>query len=751
MKSKSFFIHLCIVALAGCAVPNTQVVAPASEPVTALTDLRVEELSDVTRLVLTGDGPLNYTAFRLDEPMQLILDLSETVVGTLTAQRQVGIDPVTEILAAQSGDDQRIARLSIGLSRPADYQIARDEAGTVLTVDFVKAVPAEPSAVPSVVEEISPPTAADAAPTSPTAAASRINAIRIAPQKTFVDVAIEADGALTAPNVFAIGATRLVIDLPGVESGVKPSVVKAQPNTLVTQARVGQHRDPQKVRVVLDLKKAVTYTVTPRDAGISVRLASVTAGPSPAVPPAPVELEPVGPPASAAPPPMAPVAVPAAEPAAPQPVEPSAPVAQAAVEATGPQTIGGTGFSGQKISLDFQDAEIANVLRLIADVSDLNMVVGDEVKGKITLKLFNVPWDQALDIILKSKGFGQVREGNIMRIDSNASIAKQQDEALKAKEAQVKAEDLKTAIIPINYAKAADLATTLKKNLSARGELTVNEPTNSLIAKDVEKNINEIQQLIALLDLAKPQVLIETRIVQANTNFARDLGVQWGAAYSDTPGSNLLNINAGAVGDFNSQTPTFAVNLPASGGAGPIGNVGVQFGRLSGALNLDLRLSAGEALGETKIISSPRVVTIDNKEAVIQQGDSIPYETVSDKGTQTQFVDATLNLTVTPHITPNGSVIMKIKATKNAIGSFASSRTGAPSISKREASTEVMVQDGETTVIGGIFETTKTESLSGVPWIHRIPLIGWLFKRESTSTSNQELLIFITPTIVKGV
>jgi type IV pilus assembly protein PilQ len=403
--------------------------------------------------------------------------------------------------------------------------------------------------------------------------------------------------------------------------------------------------------------------------------------------------------------------------------------------------------------LDFQDAEVANVMRLIADVSDLNLVVGEEVKGKITLKLFNVPWDQALDIILKAKGLGQVREGNIIRIDTNGNIAKQQDEAAKAKEAQVKAEDLKTLIIPINYAEATALSTTLKKNLSSRGELTVNESTNSLIAKDIQQNIVEIQQLIKLLDLPKPQVLIETRIVQANTNFARDLGVQWGVSTRETSGSNQIALNAGATGAFNSQAPTFAVNLPASGGAGPIGNVGVQFGRLTGVnpFNLDLRLSAGEVLGDTKIISSPRVVTIDNKEAVIQQGDSIPYETTSNNGTQTQFVDATLNLTVTPHITPNGSVIMKIKATKNAIGSFTSARTGAPSISKREASTEVMVQDGETTVIGGIFETSRSESVTGVPWFYQIPVVGWLFKRESTSTTNQELLIFITPTIVKRV
>ncbi|MFZ5876286.1 MAG: type IV pilus secretin PilQ [Nitrospirota bacterium] len=738
-------------ALAGCAVPNAQVVSPVAEPMTTLTDLQVEDLPDVTRVVLTGDGPLNYTAFRIDDPMQFILDLSETSVGTLTERRTVGMDPVTEIVSTQSGENQRIARLSMGLSRPADYQITRDEAGTLLTIDFAKA-PATPVTSP-VVEEVAPP---EASASAPAATAGRIDAIQIVPQKTFVDVEIAADGMLASPNVFLIETTRLVIDLPGVQSMVKPSVVKAQANTLVSQARVGQHRDPQKVRVVLDLKKAVTYSVTPHDSGMSVRLTSASAGTVPAAVPAGPEAEPAStdlPAAASTAPATVAAAVPSSQMASlpnSDAAAPSTPPAnEGAIDAPGPQTIGGSGFSGQKISLDFQDAEISNVLRLIADVSDLNMVVGDDVKGKITLKLFNVPWDQALDIILKAKGFGQVREGNILRIDSNGNIAKQQDEALKAKEAQVKAEDLKTAIIPINYAKATDLAATLKKNLSSRGELTVNEPTNSLIAKDVGKNISEIQQLIALLDLPKPQVLIETRIVQANTNFARDLGVQWGAAYSDTPGSNVLNVNAGATGGFNSQTPTFAVNLPASGAAGPVGNVGMQFGKLSGTLNLDLRLTAGEAMGDTKIISSPRIVTIDNKEAVIQQGDSIPYETVSDKGTQTEFVDATLNLTVTPHITPNGSVIMKIKATKNAIGSFSSSRTGAPSISKREASTEVMVQDGETTVIGGIFETTKGESVTGVPWLYKIPLVGWLFKRESTSTTNQELLIFITPTIVK--
>jgi len=745
MRPIGFVGILCAGMLAGCAMQPTQVKAPETGPVVTVTDVSVTELTETTRIAVTADGPLSYTAFKLEEPLQLIVDLADTNLGAFAGPREVGLDPVGAIVAEQAGEGGKIARLSLVLSRAAEYQIHRDDERTLL-IDFAKEPPAPVE--PPVAQEVAPPSPAAPPAELPRPAATapshaRVTAVRIVPKPTFVDVQIEADGPLAPPRVFAVGGNRLVVDLPDARSAVKSATVKAEANTLVRQARIGQHRDPMKVRVVIDLKKAVKHTVDERGKRLTVRLTRVqAAAPAPAATPPPVSQ---------------PAAVPAAEsvaaPAIPVPPVPAGPPpATPAPVASGGKTLGAEGFTGQKISLDFQDAEVSNILRLIADVSNLNMVVGEEVKGKVTLKLFNVPWDQALDIVLKSKGLGQMREGNIIRIDANANIAKQQDEAAKAKEAQIKAEDLKTLIIPINYAKAADLATTLKKNLSSRGDLTVNEPTNSLIAKDVPQNIADIQQMIKLLDLPTPQVLIETRIVQANTNFARDLGVQWGAAATDTPGSNTnIALNAGpGTGDaFGVQVPNFAVNLPASGGAGSVGNIGFTLGRLTGTpFNLDLRLTAGEATGETKIISSPRVVTLDNREAAIQQGDSIPFETVSDKGTQTQFVDATLNLTVTPHITPNGSVIMKIKATKNAIGDFRS-RLGAPSISKREATTEVMVQDGETTVIGGIFENTKSESETGVPWLSKIPGLSWLFKRQSASDQTRELLIFITPTIVK--
>ena len=798
MKSKGYVGILCAIALVGCMTHSGQVVSDDASRTTTVTDLAVTDLSDSTQIVIKADGPLNYTAFKLEEPIELVVDMANTKWGPVTDRRDVKLDPITAVVPEQSGDKASIARLSVLLSKSTDYRIHRDNDGKALVIDVAKGTPADlaaapPPAAPPVVQEVpaeppaiaTPVAAAQGSPSvaAPVSGPAQITAVRIAPQQADVELFIEADRRFTTPRVFSVGNDRLAIDIPDVVTAVKLTPIKASDNPLVKQVRIGQHRDPTKVRIVLDLKTPVRHVVEERDNIVTIRLSKVKS--SPEVPVRTVKAPEAQAPVSAA---VAPVAAASPSPESPAGAQPpvklaqaesaepqasqtdSAPPAEAepptspgvtavtSDEAAGPtsapspKTVGRNGYSGQKISLDFQDADVSNVLRLVADVSGLNMVVGEEVKGKVTLKLFNVPWDQALDIILKSKGLGQVREGNIIRIDTNANIAKQQDEEAKAKEAQVKAEDLKTLILPINYAKATDLSATLKKHLSSRGELTINDATNSLIAKDVPENIADMQQLVKLLDLPTPQVLIETRIVQANTNFARDLGIQWGFATKGSSGPTQFGLNAGPspTDSFNAQVPGFAVNLPASGTAGPIGNVGVTVGRLTGKnpFALDLRLSAGEAVGETKIISSPRVVTLDNKEAVIQQGDQVPFETVSQNGTQTIFVDATLNLTVTPHITPNGSVVMKIKATKNAIGDFRSG-TGQPSISKREASTEVMVQDGETTVIGGIIETSKATSTSGIPWLYKIPVVGWLFKRDSVSDTNQELLIFITPSIVK--
>jgi type IV pilus assembly protein PilQ len=427
-----------------------------------------------------------------------------------------------------------------------------------------------------------------------------------------------------------------------------------------------------------------------------------------------------------------------------------------------------SGYTGRKISLDFKDADIGNILRLMAEISKLNIIAGEDVKGKVSLRLIEVPWDQAFDIILKTNGLGMVQEGNVVRILPVAKIKQESDEALASKKAKEKLEDLDIKLVPVNYATAGTLESQVKSLLSDRGTITVEARTNTLIIRDIPVNIAKAVDLIRKLDTQTPQVLIEARIIEANSNFARDLGVQWGAA-TLTRSQESFNSTFGSLGTSPSATmtptgfigstagvsrfsaqPGFAVSLPAAGAAGTLGAVGLSFGTLTGdPWLLDLRISAGEKQGLTKTISRPRITTLDNKEAKISQGDSVPFETTSSSGTQTSFIDATLELTVTPHITPDGSVSMKITAKRNSIGSFRSA-AGTPSISKKEATTEIIVKDGETAVIGGIVVADKSDTSSGIPFFKDIPILGWLFKNNSTADSQTELLIFITPNIVKG-
>ena len=436
-------------------------------------------------------------------------------------------------------------------------------------------------------------------------------------------------------------------------------------------------------------------------------------------------------------------------------------------------------YEGEKITLEMVDAQVLDVLNILAEVSRLNIVaLPDEVSGTITLRLIDVPWDQAFDLILKSKGLGQVHEGNIVRVAPLEKLRAEREAALAAKKAEAKLEKLETEYIRINYDEAASLAEQVINLLSDRGTATSHEPTNTLIIKDVRDSINEALDFIRRVDIASPQVLIEARIVEAESSFARDLGVQWGVDYlaQDADSHTVIFGSTSQTGqipvDPNVQTGTleetpvygevtkndvsafagasnYAVNLPAAGGAGPLGALGFVLGKSSGDPRiLDIRISAGEAQGLVKTISRPRITTMDNKEAKIEQGESIPFQTTSATGTETKFIDANLNLTVTPQITPDGSVLMEIKASRNSIGSFTGSG-GEPSINKKEATTNVLVKDGETTVIGGIIISDTNESERGIPFLKDIPFLGWLFKTKSIKDEQRELLIFITPTILK--
>jgi type IV pilus assembly protein PilQ len=437
----------------------------------------------------------------------------------------------------------------------------------------------------------------------------------------------------------------------------------------------------------------------------------------------------------------------------------------------------GRKYRGQRISMDFKDADLTNVFRIIAEVSNLNIITSDDVKGKVSLRLVNVPWDQALDIVLRSKSLGAAQEGNVLRIAPLSSLRKEAQDRYDAQkqvdqsrqEALNRAAEVKATqeavfdTIPVSYSKASELLGKIKPLASKYGKLDSDDRTNVLIIRDLPQNIAEVKALVATLDTATPQVLIEARIVEVDTSFTRELGVQWGGSFragngntkfgmigsQDSTGGSLPGgaVTAATIDPFTASAPvpSFAVNLPAAIGSGAGG--GIAFGILRDNLRLDLSLSALEASGKGKIISSPKIVTTDNKEATIEQGTQIPYSTVSASGTNTQFVDATLSLKVTPHITPDGRVSMKLEAKNDSQGEVGA--TGQPAINKKKATTEVLIRDGETTVIGGILQISRSESQAGLPWLSKIPVLGYLFRKDTNQTRNRELLIFITPKILK--
>ena len=580
-----------------------------------------------------------------------------------------------------------------------------------------------------------------------------------------IRVVISGDGRL-AHEVTRLDERRLMIDIPGVASAIRKPVISVN-HHILKQVRLGYHAD--RVRVVLDLADKAAYSVESQGANLIVTLregAATDLGADTH----PIRGEAVE-------------TIESQNPAMP-PVHADAtsrevqwtmakvrrastkfhvrPV-QMTSEADGGEkstpkedlVVGETRYIGRRISLDFQQADISNVLRLIAEVSGLNMVVGEGVKSKVTMKLVSVPWDQALDMILKMNGLGKIRQSNILWIDSLANIAKQQNEEAQAKDAKVKAEELVDRVFYIRNLQVTELMTSLRQYLSPRGLMQMSPGTNALIVRDTETKIGVMKQLVDGLDLEVPQVQIEARIVQADTTYSRSLGVQWGIQnVNQLAGNGVANFKTGVVGSFGNQVSDFLVNLPATvGGLTSTPGVGFTIGRTDGT-KLDMRLSAGELLGLSKVIAAPKVTTLDKREAKISQGESIPFQTTSLQGTQTTFVDANLELNVTPQITSRDpketgkQIMMKVRATRNAVG--ARSNPAGPSIDRREATTQVIIRDGETMVIGGVFIDTQGNSVAGIPYLSRVPVLGWLFKQKTESVAKQELLIFLTPSIVKS-
>jgi type IV pilus assembly protein PilQ len=741
----------------------------------------VSDSGDQVKIEVDAGKPITYALSTSEGPPRATVDLPGLSRGASLQRILVDKPPVVEVVPLDITEPRPGVRLQFTLSASVKPTVHND--GTKLRIEFPKSTASTDSLMTSTEKAVelpplrpmisndspSRPQPEDLKPqTSRSEPATMLSRVEVRRGEGEATVVIMGDGQFDY-DVKLLDKTRLVLDVADVSSSLRLHVLPVD-HPVLKQIRIGNHS--HKVRLVFDLPKPATYVLKPGARSLEVHLTAIQQSSKPELR-LPASSEPDRPLVSKA------DEIPQVDPSedklvrvvsagrVPFPerlarLEPTPNFAQMAPEAKGsdPTPVlesdesAQPRYVGRRISLDFQAADISNVLRLIAEVSGFNIVVGESVKAKVTMKLVSVPWDQALDMLLKMNNLGKIREGNIIWIDTLANIARQQDEEARAKDAKSKAQDLVVDTIYVRNVVAQELMTTLQRYISPRGQLNANVATNALVIRDTPDSVLAFKRLVDGLDLQSPQILIEARIVQADTNYTRSLGVQWGVrnlTQLSGASNTVANFQSGNSGPFGGQVSDFLVNLPAS----PIaGAAGFTIGRVlgNGAL-LDMRLSAGEQLGLTKVLAAPKITTLDKREAKITQGESIPFQTTSLQGTQTTFVDANLELQVTPQITSRDPkeqgklVLLRIRATRNAVGPASNPQAG-PSILRREATTQIMVRDGETTVIGGIFQETAATNVNAVPYLSRIPVIGWFFKQKTETVTKQELLIFLTPNIV---
>jgi type IV pilus assembly protein PilQ len=448
-----------------------------------------------------------------------------------------------------------------------------------------------------------------------------------------------------------------------------------------------------------------------------------------------------------------------ATPAVQRPTAPPPPTVDPTIPPA-PEPSAGPRFQGHPVTLDFQGADLRSVLRTFAEISGLNIVLDPTITGAVDVSLKDVPWDQALDIILKANKLGYSVDGTVVRISPISVLAQEEEDRRKLSEAQALAGELRVLTLPLSYAKAPDLVSILTRSaLSPRGEVQVDTRTNTLIVRDLADRLATAAELVKALDRPQPQVEIEARIVQTTRDFARAIGVQWGVNGRIDPAlgntTNLAFPNSGSVTGRLSgvQGPTqggasadrgVTLGAPAATSA-----IGLALGAVNGAVNLDVVLSQLESSGRGRLLSTPRVSTQNNIEAEMSQGIQIPIQTVANNTVTVSFKDAALTLKVTPQITASNTVIMRVFL-ENATPDFSRAVNGIPPLDTQRAVTTVLVADGETTVIGGIYVSLEQANEDRVPVLHRLPLLGWLFKRDINSDESRELLIFITPRITKS-
>ena len=735
------------------------IAAPAPPPAPArgtieVTGVEVQESGPTGVVVLvSGDGPIStYESFALPDPPRLVVDIPNAVHAI---SQPISARPplVSAVRSSQYRERPvQIVRIVMDLRSALPYRIVT--AQNQLRVDLggaaegTAAAPApETKATPVVAAPpVAPAKAAPVATTAPSVprAAGKVTRVDVQSVRGRQQIAIRTSGPVTyavAENTDPLG---IAVDVNGamIEPAAARTVDLGQVSSPISRLRASQYQtDPAPtVRVVADLRGPARYDVRQTPSAIVVDFLN-PARPASAPPPAPVPM--------------------------PAPVV----VAQAA-----PPAAPGTG----RLSMDFRDADINNLLRIIAEVSGMNVVAGGDVTGKVTVRLVNVEWQQALDVILRINGMGYEIDGNIIRVAPQAKLAAEQrsreearareqkakEDALKAereqKREQVQLEPLKDEVIAVNYAKAADVVKNLDR-LKTPGRpdasLVVDDRTNKLILRETPATLVRMKDLLRELDRATPQVLIEARLVEATRNFAQSLGVEWGFNANMTMSSlqspqpvSLFTSPVGTPLAIPAATGAIplAISMPATS---PTASVGLIANSLfSNRLALGARISAGESENKVRTLSSPKVATMDNQEAEIKQGQQVPYTTIDSSGrTVVAYTDAYIRLKVTPHITNDKRISMKVEAERSFPGDRIDYAGGFSfPINTRKATTNVLVSNGSTIVIGGLLQSDERWSESRIPWISKVPVLGSLFKSTSIGPEGKiELLIFLTPTILE--
>jgi type IV pilus assembly protein PilQ len=711
-----------------------------------------------TIVIKTDRAVESYESFALKDPPRLVVDIPNAVHAGPKTHAARG--PIKEIRSSQyKSQPVRVVRVVFDLTSALPYQVQatalplRVVVGEAAPVPVVAEAP-KPAETPA--QEATPETVAQAPAPSPQAAMpaaeGRVQGVDYRPQDGKAEILVRTTGPVTF-NVSEVGTPpSLILEVSG--AVIDPQAAKVldvrQLAGPVLRIRAAQHRlEPDKaVRIVADLKGQVRHDVVQTPEGIRLAVEGVST--VAAAPPAPAA--PVVAPAPAAP---------REEPKPERRLTPAAPVAEAPA----------------RLSMDFKDVDINNLLRIIAEVSGKNIVAGEDVKGKVTVRLVDVPWDVALDNILRINGFGYVQEENIIRVAKADTIRRDEEQRRKDISDRIRAQEeavvepLTTEIVRVSYADPKKVVESLNKVKSKRGNISVDDRTASLLIEDTEKNIVKMRDILKELDQATPQVMIEGRIVTVVARHSRALGITWGfQAAPNTVGSNAFKLSDifGATGPQLSPPPApsgfvqqpppgglgvttipAAVNLPV---AGPAGAIGLIFGAVKDQLRLNMQLSALEQQSLARTLSTPRIVALDNQEAEVKQGEEVPFTTVDSSGRTTiTFKEAVLSLKVTPHVTADRRVSLKVRATDDSKGERIDFAGGfAFPFNKNEATSHVLVDNGATVVIGGVRKRREFASEDRVPFLGEVPVLGWFFKRrtENVEPENLELLIFITPRIL---